>query len=171
MNATLDWFDGYTNEAAIKEHYRELAKQHHPDLGGCCATMQDINAAYEMALKADYRAQGMDEGKAQWRWTMDEEAAAKVAELLKVKAELKIELCGLWLWITGETRAAKDELKALGCRWAPKKGAWYWRREIDGMRKWHKRTLSLAEIRAKYGSDELHAEQQRQAAAVGMMTA
>ena len=39
---------------------------------------------------------------------------SEVAELLKVEAETKIELYGLWLWITGETRAVKDELKALG---------------------------------------------------------
>ena len=166
-----NWFNECVTEATIKEHYRELAKQHHPDLGGDTATMQDINAAYEIALKMAYRGQGMDEGKAQWRWTMDEEAAAKVAELLKIKAEIKIELCGLWLWITGETRAAKDELKALGCRWAPKKGAWYWRREADGGRRWHKRTLSLAEIRMRYGSDELRAEQQRQASKMSFVTA
>ena len=109
-----NWFDECVTEATIKEHYRELAKQHHPDLGGDTATMQDINAACEVALKMAYRGQGIDEGKAQWRWTTDKEAAAKVAELLKVEAETKIELYGLWLWITGETRAVKDELKALG---------------------------------------------------------
>jgi len=167
----MNWFEGCTNEGAIKARYRELAKVHHPDLGGCCATMQAINAAYEVALKADYKAQGMDDSKAQWRWEMDAEVAAKVAELLKVQAEIRIELCGLWLWITGETRAAKDQLKALGCRWAPKKGCWYWRRESDAGYRRHSRTLSLEQIRAKYGSNELRAEEQRRAAAVGLVMA
>ena len=164
----MNWFNECTTEATIKALFRELAKQHHPDLGGDTATMQDINAAYEQALKSDYRRQGMDEGKVDWRWSMDQEVAAKACEILKLRAEIRLELCGLWLWITGETRTAKDQLKALGCRWAPKKGAWYWRREVDGGRRFHKRHYSLQEIRLKYGSDELREQQQRQAAGLVM---
>jgi curved DNA-binding protein CbpA len=41
----------------IKERYRELARQHHPDAGGESEAMQEINAAYALLLSylADYR--------------------------------------------------------------------------------------------------------------------
>ena len=42
----------------VKERYRELARQHHPDAGGEeSEAMQEINAAYALLLSylADYR--------------------------------------------------------------------------------------------------------------------
>lgn len=33
---------------------------------------------------------------------------------------------GCYVWIMGETKPHKDTLKAMGCRWSPKKSAWYW---------------------------------------------
>ncbi|MBN1548270.1 MAG: hypothetical protein JW902_16590, partial [Syntrophaceae bacterium] len=86
------------------------------------------------------------------RWEMDEEIAAMAMKVLRLKKELHVELCGVWLWITGNTYLAKDELKAFGCRFSGPKKAWYWRREKDGQDRWHKRAISLQEIRAKYGS-------------------
>lgn len=62
------------------------------------------------------------------------------------------DLCkGVWLWLHGDTRAVKDQLKACGCCWAPSKKLWYWRPS------WaksfgSKKRQSMADIRAKYGS-------------------
>lgn len=41
----------------ITQHYRELARRHHPDTGGDAATMGRINAAYRLlrAYCRDYR--------------------------------------------------------------------------------------------------------------------
>jgi hypothetical protein len=154
----MNWFDGCKTEAEIKARYRDLAKRHHPDLGGDVEIMKSVNAAYEAALKGEYRKVGMDESYVNWRWSMDAEAASKVTEVLRIKRDLKVELCGLWIWITGDTRPVKDQLKAAGCFWAAKKLAWYWRRECDGMRKWRHKALSLEQIRRKYGTCEMRVE-------------
>jgi len=156
------WFQNCSNEAEIKSAYRAFAKEHHPDMGGDTATMQEINAQYESALKFDYRRQGYDEAKAQARWEMDEEIARKAQEIIKLSNELKVEVCGVWLWVTGNTRAYAAQLKTLACRWSPKKVAWYFRREIDGGRRFHTRHYSLEEIRAKYGSHAVAREEQQQ---------
>ena len=71
-----------------------------------------------------------------------------------------MELCGSWLWIGGETKTHKDELKALGCRWSQKKGLWYWRHEEDGHR-WYKGKKSMEEIRSKYGSQVFEGREER----------
>lgn len=159
----MNWFANCSNEAEIKAAYRIYAKEHHPDMaGGDCATMQEVNAAYEQALKGDYARQGFDEAKANARWEMDEEIARKAAEIAKLSQELTIEVCGVWLWVTGATKDYREQLKSLSCRWSPKKLAWYFRREVDGGRRWHQRHYSLNEIRARYGSSEYQREEQRQ---------
>ncbi len=146
------YFDGCSNEREIKARYRDLAKKHHPDLGGDAEIMKAINNAYEAALKGAYRKAGMDEAKVNERWDMDAEILEMATRILRLKKELNVELCGVWLWITGQTFFAKEELKALGCRFSGQKKAWYWRREEDGQEKWHRKALSLEAIRAKYGS-------------------
>lgn len=44
----LKW--GTTDLALVRKHYRELAKTHHPDVGGETRRMADINEAYKQAL-------------------------------------------------------------------------------------------------------------------------
>ncbi len=66
---------------------------------------------------------------------------------------IEIEICGSWVWVTGNTRAHKDELKALAFRWSSNKAAWYFHR--DGYRKRSKKSLTLDEIRDYYGSEKI----------------
>lgn len=60
-----------------------------------------------------------------------------------------VELCGLWIWITGgQTREHKELLKKSGFRWAPKKKAWYWRpaglRKFRGHKPWEMKDIKQA---------------------------
>lgn len=146
------WFNLGMNEAEIKTAYRNLARQHHPDVGGDTATMQDINAEYEKALKSVYAHAGYSEEKTNARWEVDKELARKAAEVFALKKSLEVEICGVWLWITGETRKATSELKSIGCHWAPKKMAWYYHKPEDGYRRRKGREIPLEQIRSKYGS-------------------
>ena len=47
----MDWFQGLSTIAEIKTRYRELAREYHPDLGGCLETMKIINLQYHERLK------------------------------------------------------------------------------------------------------------------------
>ncbi len=55
------------------------------------------------------------------------ETAETMADFKKITDELLqydnifLEICGLWLWISGDTKPIKDKLKALGCFYASKK--------------------------------------------------
>lgn len=44
------FFECYTAEA-VKNRYCDLAKKHHPDLGGDTATMQAVNVGYADAMR------------------------------------------------------------------------------------------------------------------------
>jgi DnaJ domain len=147
------FFDNCTTAEDVKNEYRRLCKQWHPDLGPQAEAaertkaMQEINAAYARA-SAMFRQEEMRE-KARTRGRpeptqKDYTDAAAVDECIRAAIEkiitldgLEIEICGLWVWVGGETKKHKDELKAAEYKWAAKKTKWYYwrtRRRIQSVR-------------------------------------
>lgn len=55
------------------------------------------------------------------------EGLVTVREWAESLAGVHVDTVGSWLWVTGDTRAHKDELKAAGFRFSAKKEAWYWK--------------------------------------------
>ena len=134
----------------LKKEYRRLCMIHHPDLGGDTATMQEINAEYEKRfnlLKNQHNAQA-DENR---KTTEAPEEFINIINALIKFPGIIVELCGSWLWISGDTRPVKDDLKAAGCRWSNNKKMWYWHHAENGSM-YHKGTKTIGEIRMKYGS-------------------
>lgn len=141
-----------------KSLYKKLARQNHPDLGGDTRIMQEINAEYahfqsEFAYHSERtrQQQAHAEGK---KTSADYHNLNEVAEVLRIKIEtalnmgLEVELCGLWVWVSGDTKLYKEELKALGFRWSPDKAAWY----FPGVPTFNRSRHSMDEIRRIYGS-------------------
>ena len=64
---------------------------------------------------------------------------------------LVIEICGTWIWVTGNTFANKEQLAEHGFRFSRPKSAWYHR--PDGYKKTSKGKYSLNKIREIYGSE------------------
>lgn len=139
----------------LKAAYRKLAKALHPDNGGDIEKFKAMKDAYEKAwesLKNTHRSQ--DGGY----YTATGDKATKetakdfmdIVDALLGFPGLVVELCGRWLWIGGDTKAVKDELKKLGCKWSPKKGLWSWHFPEDSTGK-HK-AWDMDRIRDFYGS-------------------
>lgn len=145
------FFKNVNSLEALKKEYRRLVMLHHPDHGGDTATMQAINAEHDAlfeALKAKHNAEHDEDHQT----TETPEEFREIIEALLRMDGVEVELCGSWLWIGGNTRAYKDELKAAGCRWSSNKKLWYWRHEEDSS-SWHRgKTYSMGKIRTKYGS-------------------
>ena len=134
----------------LKKEYRRLVMIHHPDHGGSTATMQDINTEYEKrfeVLKNQHNATADEHHKTT---EAPEEFINIINALIKFPGII-VELCGSWLWISGDTIPVKEQLKAAGCRWSSSKKMWYWHHPEDGSR-WHKGKKTMQEIRNKYGS-------------------
>jgi curved DNA-binding protein CbpA len=141
--------------------YRDLARKHHPDVGGRLQDMQEINAEYDELIKelpkraADGKTYQPRDDQRETREQSDAFKAAVAAAIILEGVEL--EICGSWLWATGNTRVHKDALKAAGYQWSAKKAAWYWH---DG--EYHKKSakkFTLDEIRGMWGSEKVEAEQ------------
>jgi len=114
-----------------KKLYKELALKNHPDLGGSTAIMQEINAQYEAILK---RLDGQTSTDKQGRthtYKYDREAEYVAMEIIDRLLSLRMQnvnifLIGTWVWIEGETKPYKEQLKALKCRWHSTRKLWYY---------------------------------------------
>ena len=101
---TTDFFAGFQTAAEIKTRYRELARQFHPDLGGCLETMKAINCQYHARLKGE-SGKEFDGHKYTYNNKTEQEIMDKIAELVKLQ-DLQVDL---WLRLTPEGRASEAE--------------------------------------------------------------
>jgi len=150
----MKWFNCQTIEE-LKKQYRELIKKNHPDLGGNGENMKQINLEYETEfsrIKA-----GMDQKKASI-YDVNDGYREVILKLLHIDG-INIELCGSWLWISGDTKRNKEELKKAGCFWARKKLEWYWR--PAEYKSSNRKSRSMDWIRNQYGSVMIEGEKEK----------
>lgn len=158
----MKYFKGVKSIEELKKEYRKLCFKNHPDKGGTTEIMQLINNEYDdlfEQLKNGYN-NNLKEGQRPFTEMANEyrEILIKIIYLEGVE----IELCGTWLWLSGETRRYKDEIKAAGFKWAKRKSMWYWHSGDYTPRsrgKW-----SIDEIRATHGSTNITPEYIKQLA-------
>ena len=136
----------------LRNQYRDLVKKWHPDRNQDRDTtkeMQKINAEYESLFEILVHQQGWSAERVQSEYDLDPILREKIREVINLKG-IFIELCGNWIWVTGETKKFKEAFKKAGFFWARKKTAWYWR--PSSYKRFGNREWSLSEIRHTYGS-------------------
>ena len=143
------FFASCTTMEMFKKEYRRLIKEHHPDNGGDTATMQEVNAQYDMGFVEAQKAYNADR-EPERRNTETPEQFRGVMEALMRCEGLVIEICGTWVWVSGDTRTHKELLKGLGFKWASQKKMWYLGQR---MTKGRRRPYTMEKIREEYGSD------------------
>lgn len=150
-----NYFPGVQTLEELKREYKRLAKLLHPDCGGTDAEMAALNNQYdELSARLPKTNAAGETYQPQTREAPEAFRAAVMAALNLDGVEL--ELCGCWLWATGDTRPHKDTLKAAGYRWSANKAAWYWHEE--GYRKHSGKHYTLDDIRAMHGSASVSAD-------------
>ena len=135
----------------VKHQYRENAKKYHPDLGGDPEDFKAMRNEYECLWEQYKNIHRNAEGKTYEKETTEtpEEFADIINTLVQLKG-VEVELCGSWIWVSGNTKEYKDTLKGLHFKWAYKKQAWYY--HTEPYRKKSHRELTLDEIRDMFGS-------------------
>jgi len=137
----------------LKGLYRKLAQQHHPDCDGDTATMQAINAEYDTLFPLLKDVHKTKDGETYTARKESTETADQfkdlISDLMKMD-HIVIEIIGCFVWVTGETKPHREQLKALGFKWHSKKTAWFL--AADGYRPRSRKDYDLDEIRHMYGS-------------------
>lgn len=141
---------------SLKKQYWKLARRYHPDFNGNTEQanniMKEINNEYEKALQNLGKIKNKD-------YRVDEDYIIIVNETLSLNMEnVDIEVCGWFVYLWGNTKTYKEELKNLGYRWNPQKGCWYWK--PAWYRKRGRESWDMDRIRNTWGSETVKQEQQ-----------
>lgn len=144
----------------IKKAYRIACSKYHPDRNPAGLEMMKlVNSAYQSL--SDYVADGVS-GDSDFlnEETLGDELNAALNAVIGLG--LTIEICGSWIWVSGDTKPHKDILKASGYRWAPKKLMWSF---CGGERTSSRGKFSMDDIRSRHGSVSVKSKTQQRIAA------
>ena len=140
----------------VKRLYKKLVFMYHPDVSGSdtTATMQAINAEYEKAFEQYKNIFRNAEGETYTKENSEtyEQYQDIINNLIHFEG-ITIEIIGSWLWVSGNTKTYKDDLKEMKFRFSSNKKAWYIR--PAGYRKRSRKNFSMDDIRSMYGSETI----------------
>ena len=137
----------------LKKMYKKLALEMHPDCGGNEEEMKVLNNEYDELFKKLKNTHRNFEGETYTKETTEtpEEFKEIIEKLFKLKMEqVEIEIIGSFIWLTGNTKPYKDELKAMSFRYSAKKVAWY--KAPEDYKKRNRKNYEMNKIRDMYRS-------------------
>lgn len=145
------WFRNCKTAEEGKARYRELVRKYHPDNGYTGNEIKEINVESHKNIHAT------KEGQTYTSKTSTRETAQDFIDIISKLSNLpgiEVELCGSWLWISGNTHPVKSQLCTFGCRWSKSKNKWYWTKD-DLSNKARYKKPSMEYIRMRYRSQEI----------------
>ncbi len=134
----------------ITDAYRLACKKYHPDRNPAgLEMMKIINVAYD-ALEDIRNGASFDSSIKQALG--DEFYGDELNNALNaiINLGLNVEVCGSWVWVSGNTKLHKTTLKEAGYKWAPQKEMWHFR--PAGYKSFNRGKWNMETIRARHGS-------------------
>lgn len=129
----MTYFRNCKNIEDVKEMYRKLAKQLHPDCGGDPEEFKKMSAEYTQAFnryKNIHRGTGKKTEKAEQEnhteYTESPEEFADIINKVIFMDGVEIEIVGRWIWLSGNTYNYREDIKAAGFFWSSKHKKWYY---------------------------------------------
>lgn len=134
------FFEKVENIEDLKKQYKKLAMKLHPDRGG---NEEEFKAMANEYTELFEKLQSGEKVK---------QSAAAYANIINkiIDMDISIEICGTWVWLSGNTYEVKSTLKEIGFKWASKKKMWYWH---EGERSKSRGKTTMNDIRNTYGSE------------------
>lgn len=140
----------------LKKVYKKLALKLHPDCGGNEEEMKILNNEYDELFSRLKNIHKNKDGESYTKETTEtpEEFKDIINQLFSLKMiDVEIEIVGTFIWVTGNTKLYKDNLKAFNFRYSPKKYAWY--KAPADYKKRSRKNYDMNTIRGMYGSQKV----------------
>ena len=148
--------NGQYSLSDVKQVYRKLASANHPDKGGSTETMQLINTAFSELCKYFELNATLDINQ---ETETNQSFDFSFVDTLKTLHGVVIEICGYWVWLSGNTYPHKEIISNLGFKFSGAKKSWYWSPTIDTS-KYKRGSKSMKNIRQEFGSKIIKTESQ-----------
>ena len=153
----MRYFDNCKTAEELKKAYHKAAAKLHPDNGGSEEEFKKMQSEY---MKAFDRLKNIHTNAAGEQYEKEStENATDYMEIINKVIHFEgvtIEIIGSWIWLSGDTRAYKDEIKAAGFWWSKNKKAWYYNGDDKKSRR--RGHYSMEELRDKWGSEEVKSQ-------------
>ena len=147
----MNYFENCKTLDEAKKLYWELAKKFHPDKGGDHKKFVELSNQFQ-SFKPD-----TEKFKGETDSWMAAEYAHIVSQLLVIEG-IHIEICGSWIWLSGDTKSNKEKIKAIATGETFKRGfskdksMWYF--SPKGYFKRSRKAHTMDDIRDYFGSEK-----------------
>ena len=124
----MKYFTDCKTAEDVKKAFRKWALKLHPDNNQGRDTTEDfqeMQAEFEAAFDRLKNVHVNKDGE-----TYEKETTETAGEFMDLIIKLlnldgvNVELCGSWIWLTGNTKEHRDAIKALHFKWSSNKAAW-----------------------------------------------
>lgn len=143
----------------LRSQFREYCIKLHPDKGGSHEEFVSMKAEYDEVLRRAAATEGgracKENRQADFTYEGDRALAEAIERFLRMPG-LVIEICGKWLWMSGNTFPIHDQLSAAGARWSKAKRKWYFSPYMSAGK--CRARYKMDQIRAKFGSQVIESE-------------
>lgn len=148
-------FKKCTTIEELKKEYNKMVFKLHPDVSGYDSTidfqnMQNEFEKYHALLKDTHKNVKGETYKKE-----TSETAKEYMDLINklLAMGLEVEVVGCFIWVGGNTKPHKEELKALGLKWSKHKAKWY--KAPKGYKRVTKKNFTYDEIKQMFGSEKM----------------
>lgn len=146
----MNYFSSCSSLDEAKQLYKKLVFQLHPD-----TSKKDTKAAFqEMQNQFEKFKPSTEKFKGEFEnWNAEE--YSHIIEQLMTIPNIIIEVCGSWIWLSGDTKPVKEQIKSVDTGdtmkrgFSPKKKKWYF--SPTGYKRRGKKDFSFEQIKEKYG--------------------
>lgn len=148
----------------VKEIFKKLAKELHPDNGGDAENFKQMMNEYTEAFNRLKNIHKNANSETYEKATSEtpEQFADVINSIIHLQ-DVTIEMIGSWVWVEGNTYPYREHLKELHFFYSKNKKAWYYTGEDEKSRR--KGRYTLDQIKEKYGVTEVETNQKVKAIA------